>query len=45
MKFSLNLEVSSIHLKLLTGSICDIAQPYKLFTAPYLRYDDSLFLS
>ena len=30
MKSSLNWEVSSIQSKLLTGSFCDIAQPYKL---------------
>ena len=45
MKSSLNEEVSSIHSKLFTGSFCDIAQPYKLFTSQYLTYDDSLFLS
>ena len=44
-KSSLNLEVSLIHSKLFTGSFCNIAQPHKLFTSQYLRYDDSLFLS
>ena len=45
MKLSLNLEVSSIYSKLSTGSFCDIAHPYKLFTSQYQRYDDYLFLS
>ena len=54
--FLLSWEKSSIHSKLFTGSFCDIAHPYKLFTSQYLallnrvnylhpnKYDDSIFL-
>ena len=41
MKSSLNSEVSSTHSKTPTGSFCAIAQPYKLLTSQYLRYDNS----
>ena len=36
MKSTLNLYVSWIHSILLCGSLCDIAQPCKLFTSRYL---------
>ena len=42
MKSLLNGEVPLIHSNLVNGNFCDIAQPYKLFTSQYLRYDDSL---
>ena len=32
-----------IQSNLLTGSLSNIAQSYKLFISQYLRYDDSLF--
>ena len=35
MKSSLNQEVSFIQSKLFSGSFCDIADPYKLFTSQY----------
>ena len=38
-------ERSSTHLNQFRGNFCDIAQPYKLFTVEYLRYENSLFLS
>ena len=45
MKSSLNSEIYATHLRSFTGSFCDIAQPYKLLTSHYLRYDYFLFLS
>ena len=45
MKFALNLEISSTHLKSFIGNFCDIVYPCKLFTPQYLRYHDSLLLS
>ena len=42
MKSSSNSEISTTHLKSLTGNLCDISQPYKLFISQHLIYDDSL---
>ena len=44
LDWELNWEVSSIYLQYFAGSFFDIAQPCKLFTSQYLKYDDNLFL-
>ena len=45
MKSSLIQNVSSTHSKTSTGNLCDIDDPYKLFTSQNLTYNDSLFLT
>ena len=45
IKSSLNWKVSFIQSKLFTGSFCDIAQPYKLFTCQHWIYCDYIFSS